>query len=114
MTSPPGTYNLGNVGTGELRVGNIAGQNITIKGLGTPANTIINQTVSGNRIFNYDNNQVGTVAGSISNVTLQGATNVNRAFGGGDDPSRRQAPAIRSRSRIASSRTTRPPTGRQA
>ncbi len=80
---PPGTYNLGNVGTGELRVGNIAGQNISIKGLGTPANTIINQTIVGNRIFNYDNNQVGTIAGSLSNLTIQGATNVNRAFGGG-------------------------------
>ena len=80
---PAGTYHLGSVGTGELRIGNISGQNIAIKGLGTPANTIIDQTVAGSRIFNYDNNQVGTVAGSLSNVTIQGATNVNKQFGGG-------------------------------
>ncbi len=80
---PAGTYNMGNVGTGELQVGNIAGQNIQIKGLGTPANTIIHQSVVGNRIFNFDNNQSGNVAGTISNVTIENATNVNRAFGGG-------------------------------
>ena len=55
---------LGNVGTAELRVGNIAGQNIDIKGLGTPANTTINQPSAGNRIFNFDNNQVGTLSGT--------------------------------------------------
>jgi Bacterial Ig domain/Dockerin type I domain len=80
---PAGTYNLGNVGTGELQVGGMSGQSITIRGLGTPANTIINQTITGNRIFNFDNGQYGSIAGSISNVTIQGATNVDQPFGGG-------------------------------
>ena len=83
---PVGTYNLGNVGTGELQVGNniAQAQNIDDQGAGdarehhhqsdaavTPGSSTSTRTAT------------GTSPAAVSNVTIQGATNVNQLFGGG-------------------------------
>ncbi len=91
-----GTYNLGNVDTGVLNLGNPAGQSVLIQATDgsynavTNQNAVINQTVSGNGIFVLDYNFNGSIGVTFDNLTLQGATNVNQAFGGaailGGDP----------------------------
>ncbi len=68
--------------TDELIVGNSANQSITIQGA-SAASVIINQTVAGRRIFNADPQQSGNIGLTLSNLTLQGATNVAETFGGG-------------------------------
>ena len=77
---PPGTYNL-SISPFELQVGSGSGQNISINGTGTPGNTIVHQTVAGNRVFDVDFFVVGDVTVSISNLTISGGQ--GDLFGGG-------------------------------
>ena len=71
--------------TDELIVGNIAGQSITIQAASGAAagSVVIDQIQSSLRIFNADPAQLGNIAFNLTNVTLEGAENVNEAFGGG-------------------------------
>jgi uncharacterized repeat protein (TIGR02543 family) len=76
---PAGTYNL-NLTPGELQVGNIAGQNITITGAGS-GTTTIHQTIGSYRVFNLDPSMLGNIAVSISGITISGG--VGDIYGGG-------------------------------
>lgn len=74
---PAGAYNLT---LGELQVGTNAGSNITIAGA-SALSTSVNQTSSSARVFNLDPNALGSVAVSLSNLTITGGD--AQAFGGG-------------------------------
>ena len=74
---PAGFYDLA---SGELDVGTAYGSNITIQGAGS-GDTIIDQASASARVFNLDPNVVGSVAISISGVTISGGS--AQAFGGG-------------------------------
>jgi hypothetical protein len=79
---PAGAYQLTSLDTGELQIGLVPGSNISIIGSGTAANTIIKQTDSMARVFNFDPNMVGNVTGAVSNVTVTGG-NATSLGGGG-------------------------------
>jgi hypothetical protein len=95
ISVPSGTYSLsisayggsGSVdASGELQLGTIAGANIAIVGMGTPANTIIDQTDGVDRVLEQDQPLAGSIAVSVSNLMLTGGTpttGVDAAYGGG-------------------------------
>ena len=92
---PAGTYPLlistyggnGSVySSGELQLGTVAGANISLVGTGTPSNTIINQTDGVDRVLEQDQLLTGSVAVSLSNLTMAGGTpttGIDAAYGGG-------------------------------
>jgi hypothetical protein len=77
ISVPAGTYDLS---AGELDAGTYVGADITIQGAGS-ATTTIQQTSPTARVFNLDPYVVGSVAISISGVTISGGE--AQAFGGG-------------------------------
>ena len=81
ITLPAGTYSLGNVGTGELQVGNGTALGTTIQGAG-PGATIIQQTVAGRHVFNVNPALIANVGFTITGVTVTGGSS-NDGFGGG-------------------------------
>jgi Ca2+-binding RTX toxin-like protein len=81
ITLPAGTYSLGNVGSGELQVGNGTALGTTIQGAG-PGATIIQQTVAGRHVFNVNPALIANVGFTITGVTVTGGSS-NDGFGGG-------------------------------
>ena len=79
---PPGTYSLI---LGELQIATSSGNlTVTINGAGTPANTVVQQSVSGtNRVFNLDMNLFGGVNVTLQNLTIAHGRNTDGIGGAG-------------------------------
>ena len=84
---PAGTYSLTSLETGELQIDTSGtGYSLTINGLGTVSNTIIQQTDGHDRIFEEDFALSGGNPLTIQNVTLTGGnctTGTDCGFNGG-------------------------------
>jgi hypothetical protein len=72
---PSGTYDLTN---GELAIGLVSGQNVSLLGAGAGTTTI--DAGGHSRVLDFDPNLVGGVAGTVSGVTITGGA--DSVFGG--------------------------------